>query len=306
MTTTAASARPVQPFVGYGFAMSAAVLFASKGVLIKLAYAESLDAITLLALRMIFSVPIFVAVGLWTAFRAGARLPNAGDLWKSAAVGALGYWIASYADFVGLETLSPQFERLILFTYPAFVVLFGAMFFGQPVRPRSLAAFGVSYLGLAAIFLTDFSTEGSAIAVGTAWVLASAIAFALYQLFAKPMIGRLGAPLFTSVAMTGAAVMVLLQFAATRPVADLAVSPRGLALGMAVAILATVLPSYLMSFSLSRISAQANATIGTLSPVVTLVLAILILGETVTVMELVGTAMVIGGVALFTFVDRRS
>ena len=53
----------------------------------------------------------------------------------------LGYWFASYTDFLGLVYISAQFERLILFTYPAFVVLFGALFFGQPMR-RAHAASG--------------------------------------------------------------------------------------------------------------------------------------------------------------------
>ena len=303
-----AAAAPTVPISGYLLAAGGAVLFSSKAVLIKLAYAEAIDAVTLLALRMALSVPIFVAVGLWTVRRelaGGAARPAGRDLLKAGAVGVLGYWFASYTDFKGLETLSPQFERLILFTYPLFVVVFGALFFRLPFRWSSLGAFAISYAGLAVIFVEDFRTEGTAVAIGAAYVLSSAVAFAFYQLLAKPLIGKLGAPLFTSVAMTAASVAVMAQFAAVRPMEALAVGERGLAVAAAVAILATVLPSYMMSAALQRISAQANATIATVSPVATLVLAVVVLGEVVTSADLVGTGLVLTGVGAFTLLDRR-
>ncbi len=306
--TTAATRAPTA-WTGYALAALGAILFSSKGVLIKLAYAENVDAITLLTLRMGLSVPIFATVGVlsWRRSRGSAARPiGIGDLLRAIGIGLIGYWFASYTDFKGLETLSPQFERLILFTYPLFVVVFGALFFALPFKRRSIGAFAVSYAGLALIFLTDMRAQGPMVAIGTAWVLASAIAFALYQLLAKPVIERLGAPLFTSVAMSGAALGTVLQFLATRPVADLAVSPWAFQVSLMIAIGATVLPSYVMNAALSRISAQANAVIGTLSPVATLALAVAILGESVTVADLIGTALVVGGIGLFTTLDRRT
>ncbi|WP_026785050.1 DMT family transporter [Pleomorphomonas koreensis] len=295
------------PWLGYAFAAIGAVLFAAKGILIKLAFAEGVDTLTLLALRMGLSVPIYVAVGLITYGRGRDRraaVPGSAYL-KALAIGVIGYWFSSYADFKGLETLTPQFERLILFTYPLFVLLFGAALFHEPLRAKPLVAFAVAYLGLAVIFLADFQTGGGDIVVGALWVLAAAVTFALYQLLARGGIAAMGAPLFTSVAMTGAAVVVLALFLVTHPLSALAVSGRALALAVALAIGATVLPSFFMSAALSRISAAANSTIGTLSPVVTLVLAVLFLGEPLRGVDLLGTAMVVGGVGLFTVFDRR-
>ncbi len=300
------SKRP--PLTGYVLAAGGAILFSAKGVLIKLAYAENVDAITLLTLRMLLSAPIFIAVGLWAVYgRSAGKRPfvTALDLVKASLIGILGYWFASYADFKGLETLSPQFERLILFTYPLFVVIFGVLIFRYPFKPAALAAFGISYLGLAVIFVKDMSLAGSSVAVGAVWVLVSAVAFAFYQLFAKGMIGRLGAPLFTSVAMTAASFVVVSQYVMTCPLAGLMVSSQAFLIAVGVAIGATVLPTFLMNAALSRISAQANSTIGTLSPVVTLMLAVVVLGEVVTPVDLIGTALVIGGIGAFTFVDRR-
>lgn len=305
---TATISTPRFLWVGYSYAALGAALFSTKAIFIKLAYAEGINAETLLALRMLLSLPFYAAIGLTSIAerrRIGRQLPTRGLVVRAALVGALGYWFASYTDFLGLVFISAQFERLILFTYPAFVVLFGALFFAQPVHVRTLSGIAISYAGLSLIFATDRSSEGSDLLKGAGLVLSAAIAFALYQLLAKDLVGRIGPRLFTCVAMSGAAAGALLQFALTQPLASIIVSPKLFTYGMLLAIGATVLPSFLLNAALQRISAQANATIGTLSPVVTIVLAVLILGEPFTLVDALGTALVIAGVGWFTLAERR-
>jgi drug/metabolite transporter (DMT)-like permease len=228
-------------------------------------------------------------------------------VWRAAAVGVLGYWFASYTDFLGLLYISAQFERLILFTYPAFVVLFGALFFAQPMRARTFLGIAISYAGLLLIFATRLTELGPAVAKGSGLVLVAAIAFALYQLLAKGLIGKIGPRLFTCIAMSAAAGVAIVQFGLTQPVESLIAvgSPKVLAYGLLLAVGATVLPSFLLNAALGRISAQANATIGTLSPIATIVLAVLILGEHFGLVDAAGTVLVIAGVGWFTLADRR-
>jgi drug/metabolite transporter (DMT)-like permease len=295
--------------LGYAFAAIGAVLFSTKGIAIKLAYREPIDATLLLALRMALAVPVYAVIA-WLTLRDNRRrarpLPSLALVGRAAFVGILGYWIASYFDFYGLEFISAQFERLILFTYPLFVVIFGALFFGQPMKLKAVAAIGLSYLGLAVIFLENIGEPGSHVAWGAFVVLISALAFAMYQLLAKKVITELGPQLFTCIAMSGAALAVFVQFLLTRPLAEIAaVSPRVWGIAGYLAIGATVLPSFFMSAALHRISAQANSTIGTLSPVVTIVLAVTVLGEPLTPSGVVGALLVLAGVAWFTLADRK-
>ena len=292
-------------WVGYGYAALGAALFSTKAIVIKLAYAEGIGTETLLALRMILSLPAYGIVG-WLAIRdrrrSGTPLPDRRLVARAAAVGILGYWFASYADFLGLVYISAQLERLILFTYPAFVVLFGAMFFAQPLRRNAIFGIAISYSGLALIFAMDFGELGGDAATGSAFVLAAAIAFAFYQLLSRNLIGRIGPQLFTCIAMSAAAFVVLLQ---VEPLSSLAVSARLFLYGLLLAIGATVLPSFLISAAMHRISAQANATIGTLSPVVTILLAVAVLGEPFGWIDAAGTALVLAGVGWFTLAERR-
>src|SRR5690606_25615223 len=148
-----AAERPGYLRMGYFFAAMGAFLFSSKAIAIKLAYEDAtIDAETLLALRMALSPPFYAviaAIALRDRRRRAEPLPSRGLVVESALVGALGYWFASYTDFLGLEYISASFERLILFTYPFFVVVFGAVFFGKRISPRALLAIGISYIGLA-------------------------------------------------------------------------------------------------------------------------------------------------------------
>ena len=305
---TAARDAKRPPYLGYAMAAAGATLFATKGILIKLAYAQGIDAETTLALRMILSLPFYLVIGIhaFAGMKArGAEFPDA-RLWlRMIGVGLIGYWTSSYLDFKGLEYISAHFERLILFTYPLFVVLLGAAFFRQPIRVKALLAFAVSYAGLAVMFAQNFSTFGASVMTGAFYVLAAAVTFALYQLLAKPLIMRIGPQLFTCIAMGAAGVAVILQFLVTHPVEAIFVSPSLWGLGLALAFGATVLPSFFLSAALKQISAQANATIGMLSPVVTILLAMGVLGDAVSGAEWLGAALVILGIGWFTLSERK-
>jgi len=296
------------PYMGYAMAAVGATLFSTKSILIKLAYGYGIDAETTLALRMILALPFYLVIGVH-AFAslkaAGKALPDA-KLWlRMIGVGLVGYWTSSYLDFKGLEYISAHFERLILFTYPLFVVLIGAAFFRQRVKPKALLAFAVSYVGLALMFSQNFSASGTSTMTGTLFVLSAAVTFALYQLLAKPLIMTIGPQVFTCIAMSAAGVAVILQFLVTHPVENLFVSAPLWGLSLALAFGATVLPSFFMSAALKLITPQANATIGMMSPVVTIVLAMAILGDAIGVADWLGAALVILGIGWFTLSERK-
>lgn len=292
--------------LGLTLALLGAALFATKGIIVKLALAEGVDDVTTLTWRMIVAVPIFLTVGL-LGYRRKLRARAADappvldptSVLQALGVGVIGYYVASYLDFAALTYISAQFDRLILLTYPFFVVLFGAIFFKRRLTPGMVAALLVSYAGIAMIFWRDFAIEGDHVLLGAAMVFVAAIAYAVYQLLAKPLIDRMGAQLFTSIAMSGAGPVVVLHFFLTHPVTDLVVSGHALLLMLAIGVIATVLPAYCISGAIGLVGPERTAVVGNVSPVVTVVLAVGILGEAFTPYHAVGTAMVLLGVALF-------
>ena len=310
---TALTSPTFAPHSGYLLAGFGAILFAMKGILIKLAYgsggAIAVDAVTLLAIRMSFAMPVYVVIGAlsWRDHIADGRpLPAARLVLLAALVGLLGYYLSSYLDFQGLVYLSAQFERLILYTYPVFVMILSALFFGGHLTRLGVLALVVSYAGIATIFLHGGSGQGPDVGLGAALVLGSAFTFALYQLLAKSLITRIGSRMFTCIAMTSASIGVLTHFFAWKGVSALFALPAPVILiGALLGIFATVLPSFMLNAALERIGAEAVAMIGTLSPIATIAMAILVLGEPFTPTDALGTVMVIAGVGLFTWHDTR-
>ena len=294
------------PVLGITLALLGAGFFATKGIFIKLAMAIGIDSMTTLTWRLIVAVPIFVTIGIIGYRRKLAAQPvgappllDRTTLLQTLGVGLVGYYVASYLDFAALTYITAQLDRLILLTYPFFVVLFGAMFFSRRVTQLMLVSLVVSYIGIALIFWQDFALEGDNVLLGSALVFGSALAYAAYQIMAKPLIDKLGPQLFTSIAMSAAGPAVIVHFLLTHPVADLAVDGHGMWLMLAVGTISTVLPGYCISAAIGLIGSERTAIIGNVSPVVTVGLAISVLGEIFTVWHAAGTALVLIGVWLF-------
>ena len=304
--SAALTADPRAPALGLFLALLGAGLFATKGIVIKLAMAIGIDAVTTLTWRMIVAVPIFVTVGIIGYRRKSASHPAGAapifdrtTLLQTLGVGLLGYYVASLLDFSALTYITAQLDRLILLTYPFFVVLFGAVFFRRKVTGLMLASLLVSYLGIALIFWKDFSIEGDNVLLGSALVFGSAVVYAAYQILAKPLIDKLGPQLFTSVAMSAAGPAVVLHFLLSHPISDLAMDGHGLLLMLAIGTISTVAPAYCISAAIGLVGSERTAIVGNISPIVTVGLAISVLGETFTLWHAAGTALVLLGVWLF-------
>jgi drug/metabolite transporter (DMT)-like permease len=256
---------------------------------------------------MLFATPVFVAIGIWAYAQRRAKglpPPDRRSVAWAAAIGFLGYYVASAFDFAGLQYISASLERLVLFTYPLFVMFIAVAFYGERLTRFGIAAAVVTYVGLAIVFAVDLPVGGRNTWIGTLLVLGAAISFAWHQILAKRFIAPLGAALFTSIALSAAGVLCVLHQVVFGS-GSFAASPRFLWLSFGCAMVATVLPTFLINAGLARVSPQAVSMIATVSPVVTIGLAIQILGEPFTAADALGSALVLAGVGLFTWGDSR-
>jgi len=214
-------------------------------------------------------------------------------------------------DFEGLKLITAQLERLLLFTYPAFVLILGAMFFGGRITWSGIVSVLIAYTGIAVIFIGGDIATGINVPLGSALVLGCALFFGLFQLLAKTQIDKIGSSLFTCAAMTAAGTAIFTHFLVTNLVTGdvfdaLTLPPRIYLLGAAIALCSTLIPSFLINIALGRIGAQAVATLGMISPIATIVFAIVWLGEPFGTMDALGTALTIFGIGLYTWFDRRT
>lgn len=294
-------------YAGFALAATGAALFSTKAIFIKLAYEEEVNATLMLAYRMAFALPFFVAIGAWALkekFGRGEQLPSMKSVTQAMAAGFAGYYLASYFDFAGLQYISAQLERLVLFTYPMFIMALSALFFGERVTNHGVAAAAVTYTGLGIAFASDLPTGGHNTMIGTTLVLAAALSFAVHQIYAKKFIAVLGSALYTAISLSTAAVLCIGHHALASG-GDFGATSRFLWMAAGCAVFATVLPALLINASLARISSTSVAMISTLSPIVTIALAVLILGEPFTWADAIGSLLVIAGVGLYTLGDQR-
>ncbi|MCB9992281.1 MAG: DMT family transporter [Hyphomicrobiaceae bacterium] len=308
MSETAPVQSASPDLLGYGLAIGGAILFATKGIFIKLAYFEGTPTETVLALRMLVAVPLYLVI-LVVALRRSPDLMSRLSLRNvltAAGVGSLGYFGASYLDFAGLQFVSAQYERLVLFTYPFFTVALGMAFFGHTLKKGIIPAMLVSWAGLAVIFGWNLSIKSDGLIEGTLLVLASGILFALYQLLAKNVMAATGTTLFTCIGMSSAGLIALAQNAAVNGIGSLgALSPNVWAYGLALGVVGTILPSFMLNSAIHRVGARVTSATGTFGPIMTIVLAIIVLNEPFTLFHAAGAALVVSGAILFARAERR-
>ena len=283
---------------GLAIAIVGAVLFSTKAIVAKLIYRYQIDAVTLIAFRMLFSLPVFSAVAIWK-MRTEASLSNA-ERWRIVVLGLLGYYLASFLDFMGLQYITAGLERLILFLTPSFVLLISVAFLKKKISPLEWGALGTSYFGMVLVFLHDARHGGSNVVLGGALVLGSAIAYALYLLASGEMVRRVGALRLVAYAMCVSSAACIGQFFLLRP-ASMLVQPMPVyALSLFNAIFCTVLPVFMTMVAVARIGAGTASQAGMVGPVSTLFLGALILNEPITGFQLSGTALVLTGIYLLS------
>ena len=286
---------------GLLLALLAAFGFSLKAIFIKLAYPYGVDAITLLALRMGFALPVFLWVGL-AEHKAGAALSRQ-DWGKLLALGCLGYYGASILDFWGLEYISAGLERLILFTYPTLTILIGVLFQGKPFTRREGIAIVLCYTGIDFAFLHDLNLgEPRSVLIGGALVFASSVSYALYLAGSAPMIGRLGAMRFAALAMLFSTAVTLGHFMAAQPFTAFIQPLPVYGWALAMALFATVIPVFALSAAIRRIGAGQASLFGMVGPILTIGFGWWLLGEPISAEQSIGAIFVVVGILI---VSRR-
>ena len=288
-------------------AIIAAILFAAKAVLIRMAYAAApIDATTLVALRMALSLPFCLGLLWWR----NDQPPLTKQDWLTMIwLGFIGYYIASFLDFWGLEYISSALERILLFTYPTLVVLISAALYKKPIRAREVTALALTVAGTIVSFANDMrlTTSTTALWKGTALVLASALFYAVFLIGSGRNVARIGSLRFSALAISIASGFVLTQFFALRPAASLFTLPAKIYwLGIALAWFSTGLPIFLTVEAIRRAGASRVSIAGSIGPIITIGLGHVFLNESVTLLQIAGAALVLGGVGLVTIGIRNA
>ncbi|MCW8934817.1 MAG: DMT family transporter [Gammaproteobacteria bacterium] len=284
---------------GFLLAILGTALFSLKSIFIKLAYLEGLNADSVLMLRMAISLPIYLLILIWLIRRSDSLPVCLGEnIGKIIFLGFIGYFLSSWLDLKGLEYISAQLERLTLFSYPILVALLGAIFFKTPLTKNIITALLITYAGVWIVFYQESSLSGENVVLGTLLVFFAALSFSIYVLVGKKVIHKVGSLWFTSIAMIVSSVFVLIYYALFLDYSALTVSWLAWLWILLLAVFSTVIPSFMIAESIAKIGPAQTGVIGTLGPMVTIVLAIWFLNEPFTLFHAVGIVLVISGVTV--------
>lgn len=282
---------------GFLFGIGSAALFAIRPIFVKLVYAQGIDPTTLIAFRMLFSFPIYalMLVFLLRDPEKRARL-SLNNVLACSTIGLFGYYAASFLDLLGLQYVTTQLGRMILYVYPTMVVVLGALMFGEKINMRMLVSLAITYTGVAIIFGHDLNQFGSDVTTGALFILGSALAFSIYLIFSKRYINELGSRVFTCVALISASLGIFIHYAVTRSINTPQVNAEGLFWILVIAIFCTVIPTFFTTAAVARIGANKTGIVAMVGPAFTSTFAIIILSEAFTVYHALGIAITVLGV----------
>lgn len=278
--------------------------------MVKLAYHYEVSAVHFLLYRMLFSLPFYVIIASFYKPVKSELIKKTDYLWI-VFFGFIGYYLASYFDFVGLQYIKAGLERVILFIYPTLVLIIARIFFKTKISSRQLVAILITYVGIVITFWSEISAssgkdENSAIIIGGAFIFLSALTYASYLVGSGWLIPKFGVVVFTSYAMIVSCICVIVHYATTDrlPIFDYPVEVY--ILGVLMAVFSTIIPSFLVSLAIKKIGASNFSIIGSIGPISTIILAFFILNEELSAIQLLGTLIVILGITVVSKSKTKS
>ena len=282
--------------------MVGSVAFSGKAIIVKLAYRHGVDPITLIMLRMLFALPIFVLMAWWAS--RGKPSLTGKDWLGVLGLGFTGYYFASFLDFAGLQYISASLERLILYLNPTLVLFLSLLLYGKRFTLRQMLGMVISYAGVVLVFGHEITAQGSDAVWGALLVFLSATFYSLYLVYSGEIVRRLGSIRLVGLASTVACLCCILQFVLLRPLTLEHVAPEVMWLSLINATVCTVAPVLMVMMAIERIGASMTAQTGMIGPISTILMGVLILDEPVTVWLFAGTVLVLAGIYVFTRSQR--
>ena len=274
------------------------ILFSAKAIVVKLAYQYGADSATVLALRMLLSLPFFWTAVYWQSRRQASLPLTRQDILTVIFLGFVGYYLSSYLDFLGLQYITVGLERIILYLNPTIVLLISLVFLKKTIVPKQWVAMGFAYAGVILVFSQDIRWDSHQVTWGGLLVFGSAVAYAIYLIFAGEIVQRVGSIRLVALASTSSACFSLLQALLLNPSALWTQAPEVYQLSLFNGAFCTFAPMLLVMLSVNRIGPGLTSQAGMLGPIATIFLGWYFLNETMSFIQILGMMVVLGGVAI--------
>jgi drug/metabolite transporter (DMT)-like permease len=274
--------------LGSGAAFGAMAIFG------KLAYGEGVTVGTLLSLRFVLAAAVFWGLVLASGAAHEVRALGTRELAVALALGGFGYAIQAGAYFAALKRIDASLLSLLLYTFPAIVAGAAVALGRERLDRRRLVALGLALGGL--VLVVAGTGTGALDPLGAALGLGAAVVYSVYILASEGIAGRVRPLVLSALVCTGAAVSLTAGSTVLGELRPGALTLAGWGLMACIAAVSTVGAIGLFFAGLKRVGATTASILATVEPLVTVVLAFLIFGEVLGVVQIAGGALVLAAV----------
>jgi drug/metabolite transporter (DMT)-like permease len=280
--------------------------FGAMAVFGKLAYGEGSTVGTLLSLRFTLAAALFWLLLLATGAMRELRALRRRDIAAGLALGACAYSLQAGCYFAALERIDASLLALLLYTFPAMVTAAAVALGRERLESRRLVALGLALGG--GVLVVAGAGTGALDGPGAALGLSAAVCYSAYILVSDGIVGRVPARVLTALVCTGAAFTLTVGSAILGQLRPGDVTLAGFGWLTCLAVVSTVGAIGLFFAGLKRVGPSTAAILATVEPLVTVLLAFLVFGETLGGIQLLGGALVLGAVSVLQWrapaVDR--
>jgi drug/metabolite transporter (DMT)-like permease len=207
-------------------------------------------------------------------------------------LGAIVYTGQSLTYFIALRSLPASLVVLIAYIYPSLVVVAGWLFLRRAVSAWHGVALAMSFLGVALLVGGAQFHASWALVPPLALAIASPAIYTGYILIGERVMTTVPAVAASAVIMSGAALAFCLLAGLTHELA-LPRNSGGWAVAVGIALVPTMVAISLFLAGLPRIGAARAALLSTWEPVVTVFLAVVVLGDRLSLVQVMGGILVI-------------
>ena len=285
------------------FVVFASFLLSMKGIFAKLAFAAGASVDASLLYRFGISVPL---VWFFLAYKNKLyhlKKSTKKDFILILILSFLGYYIGSKTDYTAVQLIGAGLSRMILFTYPVFVIILNSFIKRKIPNLTTIGTMLFCQLGVLLVLGINNIDLFSINLYGAVFSIMSAIAYALYLVLLGKRGGEIDSQYLVTFVVSVAFGYIALDFALTNPSSELLLNSEAVFWCVMMAVFSTALPLTLLAEAIKKIGVNNAAIISTVSPVFTLAVAFIFLNEKYSFWQLVGAAIII--IAIYWLSTKR-
>lgn len=277
------------------YILIATIALSFKGILVKFVFAADTSVDFLMLIRFAVAVPIFW-LGVRIVHGAIGRLDA--KQWSHCVGSGTLFCLATYFDFTALLHIEVGVSRLVVFTFPLFVMLITSLIELRAPTKKHFLAFVMSYSGL--LLVVGFGEEVdpfSEKAKGIMWALAASVTYALYLLHSQTILKQISSSRFTAASNTITLILVFLFLLCSERIKTIDYTLEGAIWSVLIATFCTIIPFFLLYEGIKRCGAHYASLVSLSGPALTLIFSFVLLGEELNITQIIGVIISIIGIS---------